>query len=220
VLQERCIQRLGSQANIPVDVRVLAATHRDLETAIGLSEFREDLFYRLSVVTITLPPLSKRVDDIPLLAKYFIHRFGVELGLTAPAVQTEAITYLQSQLWAGNVRELENVIRQALLLARPFAISLDHVKQVIAKIRKPIAGARQTHEAYITDLLARTQSGDLQDAYERMLADLEPELYRQAIQLAQGNQSKAAWWLGVTRMKMREKLTQFGLHPLREDRNR
>jgi DNA-binding protein Fis len=94
------------------------------------------------------------------------------------------------------------------------------VQQVIAKIRKPIAGAQQTHEAYITDLLARAQSGDLQNAYERMLADLEPELYRQAIQLVHGNQSKAARWLGVTRMKMREKLAQFGLHPLREDRTK
>lgn len=220
VLQERCIQRLGSEANIPVDVRVLAATHRDLETAIEVSEFREDLFYRLSVVTIALPPLNKRAEDIPLLAKYFIHRFGVELGLAAPAVQTEAITYLQSQPWPGNVRELGNVIRQALLLARPFAISLDHVQQVIAKIRKPVAHSQQTHAAYITELLGRTQNGDLQNAFEHMLADLEPELYRQAIRLAQGNQSKAARWLGVTRMKMREKLAQFGLHPAREDRNK
>ena len=112
------------------------------------------------------------------------------------------------------------MVRQALLLARPFAISLEHVRQVIAKIRKPVTHSQQTHAAYITDLLARTQNGDLQNAFERMLADLEPELYRQAIRLAQGNQSKAARWLGVTRMKMREKLAQFGLHPAREDRNK
>ena len=118
------------------------------------------------------------------------------------------------------MRELENVIRQALLLARPFAISLEHMQQVIAKIRRPIAGSQQTHEADVADLLGRSQSGDLQNAYERMLADLEPELYRQAIQLAQNNQSKAARWLGVTRMKMREKPAQFGLHPAREDRSK
>ena len=220
VLQERCIQRLGSEATIPVDVRVLAATHRDLETAIAEAEFRQDLFYRLSVVTIDLPPLNQRAEDIPPLAKYFIHRYGKELGFAEPSVQTEAIAYLQSQQWPGNVRELENVVRQALLLARPFAISLEHVQQIIAKIRKPVAHSQQTHAAYITDLLARTQSGDLQDAFERMLTDLEPELYRQAIQLAQGNQSKAARWLGVTRMKMREKLAQFGLHSAREDRGK
>jgi transcriptional regulator with GAF, ATPase, and Fis domain len=220
VLQERCIQRLGSEANIPVDVRVLAATHRDLETAIKEKEFREDLFYRLSVVTVTLPPLSDRPEDIPQLAKYFIQRFGKELGLENPAVQPEAISFLQSQTWPGNVRELENVIRQALLLARPFGISLEHVQQVLAKARKPAANSTQTHAAYITDLLARTQNGDLQDAYARMIADLEPELFKQAIQLAQGNQAKAARWLGVTRLKMREKLTEFGLHPGREERSK
>ena len=220
VLQERCIQRLGSEANIPVDVRVLAATHRDLEIAIKEKEFREDLFYRLSVVTVTLPPLSDRPEDIPQLAKYFIQRYGKELGVEDPSVQPEAISFLQSQPWPGNVRELENVIRQALLLARPFAISLDHVQQVLAKVKKSALNSTQTHAAYITELLARVQSGDIQNAYARMIADLEPELFRQAIQLAQGNQAKAARWLGVTRLKMREKLNLLGLHPARDERHR
>jgi DNA-binding NtrC family response regulator len=220
VLQERSIQRLGSEASIPVDVRVLAATHRDLEAAIAEKEFREDLFYRLSVVTITLPPLSERAEDIPLLAKYFIHRYGKELALESPAVQPEAISLLQSQPWPGNVRELENAVRQALLLAKPFPINQEHVQQVLAKARKPVASSQQTHAAYVTELLARVQSGDLQDAYSRLITDLEPELFKQAIQLAQGNQAKAARWLGVTRLKMREKLIQFGLHHIREERNK
>lgn len=220
VLQERCIQRLGSEANIPVDVRVLAATHRDLEAAIVEKEFREDLFYRLSVVTITLPPLSERAEDIPLLAKYFIHRYGKELALESPAVQPEAITLLQTQPWPGNVRELENVVRQSLLLAKPFPISQEHVQQVLAKARKPVASSQQTHAAYIAELLLRVQSSEVQDAYARMIADLEPELFKQAIQLAQGNQAKAARWLGVTRLKMREKLVQFGLHHVRDERSK
>jgi nitrogen regulation protein NR(I) len=220
VLQERCIQRLGSESNIPVDVRVLAATHRDLETAIKEKEFREDLFYRLSVVTLALPPLSARPEDVPQLARYFIQRYGKELGLESPSVQPEAISFLQSQPWPGNVRELENVIRQALLLARPFAISLDHVQQVLAKTRKTDAITSQSNSSYITDLLARTQSGELQDAYARLIGDLEPELFKQAIELAQGNQAKAARWLGVTRLKMREKLIEFGIHPGRDERNK
>jgi len=219
VLQERSIQRLGSETSIAVDVRVLAATHRELETAIKEKEFREDLFYRLSVVTITLPPLSQRAEDVPLLAKYFIHRYGKELGLEAPSVQPEALAFLQSQPWPGNVRELENTIRQALLLARPFAISLDHIQQVLAKSRQPAVTEQQTHAAYVTQLLAQAQAGELHDVYARMIADLEPELFRQAIQLAQGNQAKAARWLGVTRLKMREKLAQFGLRPGREEQN-
>ncbi|HMP84836.1 MAG TPA: sigma-54 dependent transcriptional regulator [Verrucomicrobiota bacterium] len=217
VLQERCIQRLGSESTIPVDVRVLAATHRDLESAIHEKEFREDLFYRLSVVTINLPTLSNRAEDIPQLTKYFIQRYGRELGVESPSIQPEAITFLQNQSWPGNVRELENVIRQSLLLARPFAISRDHVQQMLARTRKPVAHSSQTHAAYITDLLNRTQSGVVQDAYTRMIADLEPELYKQAIQLAQGNQAKAARWLGVTRLKMREKLAEFGLRSPRQE---
>lgn len=218
VLQERCIQRLGSEADIPINVRVLAATHRDLETAIQEKEFREDLFYRLSVVTITVPPLSERTEDIPQLARYFIQRYGKELGLESPAVQPEAISFLQSQQWPGNVRELENVVRQALLLSRPFPINQEHAQQVLAKARKPVANSQQTHAGYITDLLARAQNGEVQNIYSRMIADLEPELFRQAIQLAQGNQAKAARWLGVTRLKMREKLVQLGLHHIRDER--
>jgi len=220
VLQDHTIQRLGSEADIPVDVRVMAATHRDLEAAIREREFREDLFYRLSVVTITLPPLSQRTEDIPDLAKYFIHRYGAELGLDSPSIQPEAISFLQSQPWPGNVRELENVIRQALLQARPFGISLEHAQRVLAKTRKPVEASQQTHAVYVAELLNHAQSGDINDAYSRMITDLEPELFKQAIQLAQGNQSKIARWLGVSRMKVREKILQFGLDPRREERNK
>jgi nitrogen regulation protein NR(I) len=213
VLQEKSIQRLGGDETIHVDARVLAATHRDLETAIKEREFREDLYYRLSVVTIHLPALSERAEDIPDLVRFFIQRYAAELGLDAPAVDPEAVAFLQKQDWPGNVRELENVIRQSLLLAKPFAIGLEHVQQVLGKSRKPPAVASQTHAAYVADLLARVERGEERDAYGRMVADLEPELFAQAIRLAGGNQAKAARWLGVTRLKMREKLIQLGLHP-------
>jgi nitrogen regulation protein NR(I) len=220
VLQERTIQRLGGDVPIPVDVRVLAATHRDLEAAIREREFREDLFYRLSVVTLHLPPLAERREDIPDLARFFIRRYAREFGVDGAAIQPEAVSFLREQPWPGNVRELENVVRQALLLARPFAITLEHVQQVLAKTHKPPALAGQTHAAYIADLLARVQRGEEHHAYARMIADLEPELFAQAIRLAQGNQAKAARWLGVTRLKMREKLTQLGLRPSQENPER
>ncbi len=213
VLQERCIQRLGGGDNVPVDVRVIAATHRDLEAAIKEREFREDLFYRLSVVTITLPALRERPEDIPDLVLFFIQRYAKALAVETPSIHPEAITYLQSQLWPGNVRELENVVRQALLAAKPFGIVLHHVQQVIEKSKKPEGAPEQTHHAYISELLASVQHGDVANAYARMIADIEPELFKQAIALAQGNQAKAARWLGVTRLKMREKLIELGLHP-------
>ena len=213
VLQDKCIQRLGGNETIAVDVRILAATHRDLETAIRERSFREDLFYRLSGVTIALPALRDRPEDIPELVRYFIRRYARDLPVDQPAIQPEVITHLKSQTWAGNVRELENVVRQALLLARPFAVSVDHVQQALGKSKKPPHASVLTHSAYITELLARASRGEITDAFARMIADLEPELYGQAIKLAQGNQARAARWLGITRLKMREKLHEFGLHP-------
>jgi DNA-binding NtrC family response regulator len=220
VLQEKSIQRLGGDETIRVDARVLAATHRDLETAIREREFREDLYYRLSVVTIHLPALSARAEDIPELVKFFIQRYAAELGLDAPSVDPEAVAFLQKQDWPGNVRELENAVRQSLLLAKPFGISLEHVQQVLGRSRKPAPVAGQTHAPYVADLLARVQRGEEGDAYAKMVADLEPELFAQAILLANGNQAKAARWLGVTRLRMREKLIQLGLHLSRGSEDR
>lgn len=216
VLQEKCFQRVGGDELIPIDVRVLAATHRDLEAAIQEKEFREDLFYRLSVVTITLPPLNERTEDIPDLIKFFIQRYARELAVENPSIQQDAIALLQGQKWSGNVRELENVIRRAMLLARPFAVGSEHVQQVLATTQKPASTSDQTHATYISELLRRAQQGEEEGAYAKMIADMEPELFSQAIQLAQGNQAKAARWLGVTRLKMREKLIQLGLHAARE----
>jgi len=217
VLQERCIQRVGGDEVIPVDVRLLAATHRDLESAIQEKEFREYLNYRLSVATIHVPPLSERAEDIPELVKYFIQRYATDLGVENPSIQTDAIALLQAQKWPGNVRELENVVRQALLIARPFAVNLDHVKQAIARTRRPATNSGQSHAVYVADLLHRAQSGEVENAYWKMISDLEPELFSQAIRLAGGNQAKAARWLGITRLKMREKLAQLGLHPQKTD---
>ncbi len=214
VLQERCIQRLGGDELIPVDVRVLAATHCDLETAIRESDFREDLFYRLNGVTLSLPPLRERREDIPDLVKHFIQRDACDLGVETPSVHDEAIALLQAQPWPGNVRELENVIRQALLFARPFAISADHLKTVIAQSQKSAAILGQGYADYVANLLARAQRGELTDVYSQVIADLEPELFKQAYELAKGNQSLAAHWLGVTRLKTREKLRRLGVLPV------
>jgi DNA-binding protein Fis len=103
-----------------------------------------------------------------------------------------------------------------MLLARPFGVGWQHVQQVQATSHKGMAASDQSHAAYISELLARVQRGEEDGAYAKMIADLEPELFSQAIQLAQGNQAKAARWLGITRLKMREKLIQFGLRPGRE----
>ena len=216
VLQEKYIQRVGGNEKIPVDVRVLAATHRDLETALKETQFREDLFYRLSGVTITLPPLSHRPEDIPDLVKYFMQRSCGEVGVDAPSIQPEAIAFLQNQAWPGNVRELENVVRQALLLARNYPIGLEHAREAYARTRKSVLISDQSIAGYFSELLAKAQRGEVEGVHARMSEEMERELFTRAIQLAEGNQARAARWLGVTRTTMREKLIHFGLHPTGE----
>jgi len=216
VLQEKYIQRVGGNERIPVDVRILAATHRDLETALKENQFREDLFYRLSGVTIALPPLSQRPEDIPDLVKYFMQRLGGEVGVDAPSIQPAAIAFLQTQAWPGNVRELENVVRQALLLARNYPIGLEHAQEAYARTRKSVLVSDQTIAGYFSELLAKAQRGEADGVHAKMIEEMERELFARAIQLAQGNQAKAARWLGVTRTTMREKLIHFGLHPTGE----
>jgi DNA-binding NtrC family response regulator len=213
VLQEKSLQRLGGKETIEVDVRVLAATHRDLESAIAQKHFREDLFYRLSVVVISLPPLRNRREDIPELVRYFLRTHGPELGNANPSIHAEAISYLQDHHWPGNVRELENVLRKAVLLAQSYTINLDHVRAVVCKANEVSGASSNGLEGYVEDMLAAGRKGEVPDAHARVLEAVERQLFARAIEQANGNQAKAARWLGVSRVTMKAKLVQFGLHP-------
>lgn len=124
VIQEREIQRLGSNESIPVDVRLITATNRDLEQEVAARNFREDLYYRLKVVHIHLPPLRERPEDIPLLAEYFMRKYAAENGRALERISPETIALLQRHCWKGNVRELENTIEAAVALAPPDADTL------------------------------------------------------------------------------------------------
>jgi DNA-binding NtrC family response regulator len=213
VLQEKTIQRLGGKETIPVDARVIAATHRDLEAAITAKEFREDLYYRLNVVVLTLPPLRARREDIPELVRYFLARYGAELGSPSPSIHPEAVEFMQAQAWPGNVRELENVMRKALLTAQGYTIGLDHVQSALNKNNGAGYSPLQSFGEYVDNLLAAARRNELSDTYARVVETAERELFTRAIEKAQGNQAKAARWLGITRVTMRAKLVQFGLHP-------
>jgi nitrogen regulation protein NR(I) len=217
VLQEKTLQRLGGKETIAVDVRVIAATHRDLETAIREKQFREDLYYRLNVVAITLPPLRQRCEDIPDLVRYFLGKHGLDLGNASPSIHSEAVEFLQSQSWPGNVRELENVMRKALLAAQGYTINLDHVRAALNKNSGEACSAMRPLGEYVDGLLAAARRGEVTDIHARVLETAERELFARAIQQAQGNQAKAARWLGISRITMKAKLIQFGLHPGQEN---
>lgn len=212
VLQEKCIQRLGGRETIPINARVIAATHRDLEAAMHEKQFREDLFYRLSVVVITLPPLRERREDIPALVQYFLRRHGRELGAEQPSIQTKALQWLGEHAWPGNIRELENAVRKALLLARGFSIGLADVRKALGDSPARAAGASPLAR-HVAALLAAASRGEEENVRTGLFEAADRELFGQAITLAQGNQARAARWLGVSRITMREKLIYFGLHP-------
>jgi formate hydrogenlyase transcriptional activator len=125
VLQEREIERVGSSRPIPVDVRVVAATHRDLDALVAEGKFRHDLLYRLNVVPIQMPPLRERVADIPLLVEYFIDRFGKRAGKKFGPIDKKFLKVVQAYGWPGNVRELQNIIERAVILGDGDTLALD-----------------------------------------------------------------------------------------------
>jgi DNA-binding NtrC family response regulator len=218
-IQEKNLQRLGGKETVVVNVRVIAATHRDLESAIREKQFREDLYYRLNVAAITLPPLRNRREDVPDLVHYFLGKHGPDLGHANPSIHPEAVDFLQSQSWPGNVRELENVMRKALLAAQGYTINLDHVRTALNKSGVTAHAATRPFGEYVDELLAAARSGEITGIHARVLDTAEHELFARAIQLARGNQAKAARWLGISRITMKAKLIQFGLHPGQEEAN-
>jgi nitrogen regulation protein NR(I) len=212
VLEEKSIQRVGGKEAIPADVRVLAATHRDLEAAIAAKEFRDDLFYRLNVVALTIPPLRERREDIPDLVRYFLVRHAADFEVPSPTISDEAIEFLNAQTWRGNVRELQNAIAHAVAVARSSAIGITEVRQSVSISRatgKEVSGL----SGFIAELLAAASRGEIDNAHARAVEATERELFLQAIALAHGNQAKVARWLGISRATVREKLMQFGAHP-------
>jgi nitrogen regulation protein NR(I) len=213
VLQEKSLQRLGGRETIEVDVRVLTATHQDLEAAIRQKIFREDLYYRLNVVAITLPALRQRKEDVPELVRYFLRKYGPELGHPNPSIHEDAMELLQGHSWPGNVRELENAIRKALLLAQGYTINAEHARTVLNKTRDAAGTLEPTLGEMINEMLAGAQRSEKADVHAQLLEAAERELFRRAIALAEGNQARAARWLGVSRITMKAKLVQFGFHP-------
>ena len=191
ILQERQFERLGSNKTISIDVRVLAATNQDLRVALEQGTFREDLFYRLNVVPIDMPPLRKRKEDIPFLADYFLSKYGRESGREMEGFTPQALQALEAHYWPGNVRELENVVERAVVLARSNRLDASDIR-IDDLHRKPIA------------------SDDLFLPPGMTLDEYEKYLIQEALRRAEGNKSQAARLLGLTRNAFRYRLSQTG----------
>lgn len=216
VLQERSFQRIGGRELIPADVRILAATHVPLEQAIAAKSFREDLYYRIAQVTLFVPPLRDRLDDIPILAQHLLQKHGASLGFPTPSIAPAALARLSQHPWPGNVREMENVIRQALLVTAGHPVGEADIREILRRGTRE-AATDPSMSSLVTGLLARAEAGELDDAYARLLAAMERELFSRAMERAGGNQAKAARWLGISRVTMREKLRALGLRSAAEN---
>lgn len=216
VLQERVLSRVGGTEALPVDVRVIASTHRDLGGLVAAGKFRQDLWYRLNVVAIALPPLRERREDIPDLVNYFVARYGPELGGAVP-VQPSAMKHLAAQPWPGNVRELENAVKRALLLARGFAITEELARTALVPVPLAAVGAENGQHT-IAELCERSLTAARRTpgfgAAATAFAALEAELLRRALAATSGNLTQMAQLLGWSRLTTREKLK---LHGLRQD---
>jgi len=211
VLQERVISRVGGRESIPVDVRVIAATHRDLPALVAAGKFREDLWYRLNVVVIPVPPLRERREDIPALLKYFVMRHGADLGGVA-AVQPAAAKFLAAQSWPGNVRQLENVVKRMLLGAHGYTITEEAARAALTQgpvgVTTDVAGRSLT--VLCEDALSRARREPGAGAIANMFTAVERELLAQAQATTAGNITQMAQLLGWSRLTVREKLKLHG----------
>ena len=199
VLQEREIDKVGETRSIRVDVRVLAATNRDLEKMIADGAFRDDLYYRLAVVSIRMPPLRERTDDLPLLVDHFLTKHSERLSRGRPLVDKEVYSALNLYSWPGNIRELENVIERALVLDKDGRLGLDDLPDRLRTADQRVAGLRM----------------ELPDEGVS-LEDVERELLRAALAKHNGNQTRAAAFLSITRSTLLYRMQKFGLERTRD----
>ncbi len=193
VLQERTFERVGGNQPISVDVRIVAATNRDLGVAVAEGVFREDLFYRLNVVRIDLPPLRERLEDLPALVAHFVAKYASEMGRQVPKVTPEAIRRMYAHTWPGNVRELENALERAVILAgeeiRPSDLPLE------------VQPEREEGEAGLPAGMTITEA----------VEDLEIRMIKRALSEAGGVQAHAAELLGITKSNLAYKIKKYGL---------
>ncbi|HEY2329566.1 MAG TPA: sigma-54 dependent transcriptional regulator [Verrucomicrobiae bacterium] len=217
VLQSGTFERVGGNTPLKVDVRVIAATNKPLEAAVAAKQFREDLFYRLNVVRIPLPPLRERPSDIPLLVNYFLEKNARELHRPPKSVATSVIKALEKYHWPGNVRELENAIRRAHVMAKSDAILLSDLPPEIAGASSssapvPSAATGTAGEAAATDAAALARQlfqWAKRDPKLKIIPAVERELVIQALIETHDNQVHAAKMLGITRATLRKRIEKF-----------
>ncbi|HEX4609274.1 MAG TPA: sigma-54 dependent transcriptional regulator, partial [Urbifossiella sp.] len=218
VLQEGRFERVGGDETVTADTRLIAATNADLEAMVEDGRFRKDLYFRLNVFTVRLPPLRERGDDLPLLIDYYLRRYGQELGRPIQGVAPEALAVLKAYPWPGNVRELQSVLKQALLQMRGAALLADDLPAAVAAGAPPepappaAAGESFDWARFVTGRIA----AGTEELYAEALERMEREVLVRVLRHTNGNQLQAAKLLGITRGSLRTKIRALGITINRE----
>ena len=215
MLQDQTFERVGGNETIRTNARLIAATNRDLQKAIEENEFRSDLYYRLNVYAIHLPPLRERGNDIRLLVKYFLRRFACELSKNITGIAPEAMELLMRYHWAGNVRELQSVLRHALLEATgPVIVPANLPDFLHAETSTSTAGPDAETKTQSSDFAQltrqRLQEGS-NEIHHELIGIAERQIFAEVLQHTDGNLTQAAKRLGITRTTLRARLEALGM---------
>lgn len=220
VLQDREYSRIGGREGLKANVRILAATNQDLERTVKEKRFREDLYFRLKVIPVYLPPLRERRGDIPLLISYFIEKINREMGIQISGVSPEAQKLLEEHSWPGNVRELENtLIRAAVLSSGPILFPKDFTLQ-----NKPVATTLEVDQLSLEEIIRhkledyfrRTEGVDVDNLYSLVIERIERPLIELTLRKTRGNQIRAAQILGINRNTLRKKIVDLRIDVKKE----
>ena len=208
-IQGQEFYRVGGKQPIQVDVRIIAATNQDIEKAVEEKKFREDLLYRLNVVTIKLPPLRSRKEDIPLLAEYFLQKFQEEMGIEPRTISSNAANALKSYSWPGNVRQLENILRRAVLLSPNPMLTPDDVS--LPRERRNRESLEDIISSRLEGYINSIDASGKHELYDTIVPFMERPLIKLVLKKTGGNQVKTAEILGINRNTLRKKIKELGI---------
>jgi len=214
VLQEKEFERLGGNETIKVDIRTIAATNEDLAQAVQIGKFRNDLYYRLKLISLNLPPLRERKEDIPLLVDYFVKKANAEFDRNLKGVDDKVMEVLKKHDWPGNVRELENAIKSAAVTSRTDVILFEHLPKEIIDYtpkREKLSNLENSLSIVLKPIVERAAEMDYDSLYNQVIEKTESVLLKLILESTEGNQSQAASMLAISRTTLLKKIREYDL---------
>ncbi|MHB8232281.1 MAG: sigma-54-dependent transcriptional regulator [bacterium] len=222
VIQEKEVEHIGSNKPVKIDVRIIAATNKNLKSMIKNAKFREDLYYRLNVIEIILPPLRERKSDIPILANFFIKKFAKELNIPEKQLSEDALAFLQSYNFPGNIRELENAIRRCMVMSPSSILNSDDFREILNNGEKNLnidkdLKDKKTETDPFEDIIRRKiknyaekiKDTEINDAYKSIMDLTEKIIIEEILNLCNFNQLKVSKFLGINRNTLRKKINEY-----------